>query len=83
MGISPKLNTVVVKTKEGTLVFPYKADISFLSAGFITAGGDLLAEKLRYHVVKLLGDIVKHNSPMVVSHDPDLGDVTVKLEYTK
>lgn len=83
MGISPKLNTVVVITREGNVLFPYKPDISFLSTAFIAAGGKLLTENLRFHVVKLLGDVVKHDSPMVVSNDPDLGSITVKLEYTK
>lgn len=83
MGISPKMNTVSVKTKAGELSFPFVRDVSGLSTGFLQAGGNDLEETLRFAVIKMLGDVIKFNSPMVVSNSFETDSITVKLVYSK
>lgn len=83
MAISPMMNTVEITAGDKTFSFPYKSDIGFLTKGFLSAGGDIIDETLRFRIVKMLGDVVKFNSPMVVSNDPDKGNITLKLEYRR
>lgn len=77
------MNTVSVKTKAGELTFPFVRDVAGLSNGFLQAGGNALEETLRFAVIKMLGDVIKFNSPMVASNDSEIGSITVKLVYSK